>query len=239
MKEGRLENEMSCNIEVFNGWSYKSFDMLLELLRAAFLIRSLTICNIVLRVVSLGIRLILTEEKKFHIRSNHGRTRLLDKSSLTIIAAGPSRFYNDNTSSLSIKSQPTLESSQPLSGDEIYETVLGRRSGYSKGLGWGPRPKSRKTNASSSSTTFSQARKKDIEAANFTNGRNEEDCRRNESGIEGIMIPCSKTGVGVIWRMRLLGDLATKRTTSTRNNKMLHHSAWVKNITTGDDELQL
>uniref|UniRef100_A0A9I9EKV4 NBS-LRR type resistance protein n=1 Tax=Cucumis melo TaxID=3656 RepID=A0A9I9EKV4_CUCME len=32
-------------------------------------------------------------------RSNHGRTRLLDRSSLTIIVAGPSRFYNDNTSS--------------------------------------------------------------------------------------------------------------------------------------------
>uniref|UniRef100_A0A9I9EMI5 NBS-LRR type resistance protein n=1 Tax=Cucumis melo TaxID=3656 RepID=A0A9I9EMI5_CUCME len=32
--------------------------------------------------------------------SNHGRTRLLDRSSLTIITAGQSRFYNDNTSSL-------------------------------------------------------------------------------------------------------------------------------------------
>ncbi|KAA0039106.1 CACTA en-spm transposon protein [Cucumis melo var. makuwa] len=34
-------------------------------------------------------------------RSNHGRTRLLDRSSLTIIVEGQSRFYNDNTSSLS------------------------------------------------------------------------------------------------------------------------------------------
>ncbi|TYK23153.1 NBS-LRR type resistance protein [Cucumis melo var. makuwa] len=34
-------------------------------------------------------------------KTNHRRTRLLDKSSLTIIVAGPSRFYNDSTSSLS------------------------------------------------------------------------------------------------------------------------------------------
>uniref|UniRef100_A0A9I9EA32 CACTA en-spm transposon protein n=1 Tax=Cucumis melo TaxID=3656 RepID=A0A9I9EA32_CUCME len=32
--------------------------------------------------------------------SNHGRTRLLDRSSLTIIVEGPSHFYNDSTSSL-------------------------------------------------------------------------------------------------------------------------------------------
>ncbi|KAA0045466.1 cytochrome P450 CYP82D47-like [Cucumis melo var. makuwa] len=55
-------------------------------------------------------------------------------------------------------SQPTPEGSQPLSGHKICETVLGRRLCYSKGLGWGPNPKSHKTNASSSSTTFSQVR---------------------------------------------------------------------------------
>ncbi|TYK05071.1 CACTA en-spm transposon protein [Cucumis melo var. makuwa] len=41
-----------------------------------------------------------------HFRSNHGRTRLLDRSSLTIILAGPSRFYNDNMSSLKEKWKP-------------------------------------------------------------------------------------------------------------------------------------
>uniref|UniRef100_A0A9I9EDD2 NBS-LRR type resistance protein n=1 Tax=Cucumis melo TaxID=3656 RepID=A0A9I9EDD2_CUCME len=35
-----------------------------------------------------------------HSRSNHGQTRLLDRSSLTIIVTGPSRFYNDSMSSL-------------------------------------------------------------------------------------------------------------------------------------------
>nr|ADN34241.1 NBS-LRR type resistance protein [Cucumis melo subsp. melo] len=35
-----------------------------------------------------------------HSRSNHRRTRLLDRSSLTIIVAGPSHFYNDSMSSL-------------------------------------------------------------------------------------------------------------------------------------------
>ncbi|KAA0046002.1 gamma-aminobutyrate transaminase POP2 [Cucumis melo var. makuwa] len=36
---------------------------------------------------------------------------------------------------LELQSQPTLEGSQPLSGDEICDQVLDRRLGYSKGLG--------------------------------------------------------------------------------------------------------
>ncbi|KAA0037355.1 uncharacterized protein E6C27_scaffold278G00490 [Cucumis melo var. makuwa] len=50
-------------------------------------------------------------------------------------------------------SQPTPEGNQPLSRDEIYDQVLGRRSSYSKGLGWGPKSKAHKTTSSSSSTT--------------------------------------------------------------------------------------
>ncbi|TYK23155.1 uncharacterized protein E5676_scaffold142G001700 [Cucumis melo var. makuwa] len=66
----------------------------------------------------------LQNKQLFSCRSNNGRTRLLDKSSLTIIAATSSRFYNDSMSSLSNKAaedahnqmlgfqfQPTLESS--------------------------------------------------------------------------------------------------------------------------------
>ncbi|TYK09797.1 zinc finger protein ZPR1-like protein [Cucumis melo var. makuwa] len=44
-----------------------------------------------------------------------------------------------------LQSQPTPNGSQPLSEDEICETVLGKRPSYSKGLGWGPKHKSRKT----------------------------------------------------------------------------------------------
>ncbi|KAA0047665.1 zinc finger protein ZPR1-like protein [Cucumis melo var. makuwa] len=44
---------------------------------------------------------------------------------------------------LELQSQPTLEGSQPLSRDEICDQVLGRRPGYSKGFGWGPKPKAR------------------------------------------------------------------------------------------------
>ncbi|KAA0057414.1 CACTA en-spm transposon protein [Cucumis melo var. makuwa] len=54
---------------------------------------------------------------------------------------------------LELQSQPTPEGSQPLSGDEICEMVLGRRSGYSKCLSWGPKPKAHKTTSASSSTT--------------------------------------------------------------------------------------
>ncbi|KAA0041219.1 Transposase, Ptta/En/Spm, plant [Cucumis melo var. makuwa] len=53
---------------------------------------------------------------------------------------------------LELLSQPTSEGSQSLFGDEICEIVLGRRSGYLKGLGWGPKPKAHKTISESSST---------------------------------------------------------------------------------------
>ncbi|KAA0063478.1 CACTA en-spm transposon protein [Cucumis melo var. makuwa] len=57
-----------------------------------------------------------------------------------------------------------LSEGQPLSEDEICDQVLGRRSGYSKGLGWGPKPKARRTaSASSSSTSCSQSTEKEIE----------------------------------------------------------------------------
>uniref|UniRef100_A0A9I9EAH5 Uncharacterized protein n=1 Tax=Cucumis melo TaxID=3656 RepID=A0A9I9EAH5_CUCME len=36
-----------------------------------------------------------------YLRSNHGQTMLLNRSSLTIIVAGRSRFYNDNMSLMS------------------------------------------------------------------------------------------------------------------------------------------
>uniref|UniRef100_A0A9I9ELR6 Zinc finger protein ZPR1-like protein n=1 Tax=Cucumis melo TaxID=3656 RepID=A0A9I9ELR6_CUCME len=65
---------------------------------------------------------------------------------------------------LRLLSQPTPEGSQPLSEDEICDQVLGRRPGYSKGLGWGPKPKAHRTaSASSSSTSCSQSTQKEIE----------------------------------------------------------------------------
>ncbi|KAA0040881.1 CACTA en-spm transposon protein [Cucumis melo var. makuwa] len=65
---------------------------------------------------------------------------------------------------LRLQSQPTPKGSQPLSEDEICDQVLGRRLGYSKGLGWGPKPKARRTtSARSSSTSCSQSRQNEIE----------------------------------------------------------------------------
>ncbi|KAA0050387.1 zinc finger protein ZPR1-like protein [Cucumis melo var. makuwa] len=65
---------------------------------------------------------------------------------------------------LKLQSQPTQEGSQPLSEDEICDQILGRRPGYSKGLGWGPKLKARRTtSASSSSTSCSLSTQKDIE----------------------------------------------------------------------------
>ncbi|KAL4027571.1 hypothetical protein IC575_010740 [Cucumis melo] len=54
---------------------------------------------------------------------------------------------------LELQSQPIPEGSQPLSEDEIFDQVLGRRPGYSKGLGWGPKPKARRTASASGSST--------------------------------------------------------------------------------------
>ncbi|KAA0032452.1 CACTA en-spm transposon protein [Cucumis melo var. makuwa] len=54
------------------------------------------------------------------------------------------REYIENQM-MELQSQPTSEGSQPLSGNEICDQVLGRRPGYSKGLGWGPKPKVHKT----------------------------------------------------------------------------------------------
>ncbi|KAA0046642.1 CACTA en-spm transposon protein [Cucumis melo var. makuwa] len=65
---------------------------------------------------------------------------------------------------LELQSQPTPDGSQPPSEDEICDQVLGRRPGYSKGLGWGPKPKARRTaSASSSSRSCSQSTEKEIE----------------------------------------------------------------------------
>ncbi|KAA0037957.1 uncharacterized protein E6C27_scaffold36G001380 [Cucumis melo var. makuwa] len=65
---------------------------------------------------------------------------------------------------MQLQFQPTLKGSQPLSRDEICEIVLGIRSGYSEGLDWRPKPKSRKTaSASSFSTMFSQAREYELQ----------------------------------------------------------------------------
>ncbi|TYK02822.1 CACTA en-spm transposon protein [Cucumis melo var. makuwa] len=75
---------------------------------------------------------------QFSCRSIHGQAKLLDRSNLTVIATGQSCFYNDNTSLLS--NEPTLESSQPLSRNEICET-------------WGPKPKSYKMASAGSSLT--------------------------------------------------------------------------------------
>ncbi|KAA0051078.1 zinc finger protein ZPR1-like protein [Cucumis melo var. makuwa] len=55
---------------------------------------------------------------------------------------------------LELQSQPTQEGSQSLTGDEICETILGRRPSYSKGLGWGTKPKFQYAAGSSSSPSI-------------------------------------------------------------------------------------
>ncbi|KAA0053998.1 CACTA en-spm transposon protein [Cucumis melo var. makuwa] len=65
---------------------------------------------------------------------------------------------------LELQSQLPPEDSRLLSGDEICDLVLGRRPGYLKGFGWGPKPKVCKTmSASSSTTSCPQSTEKEIE----------------------------------------------------------------------------
>ena len=53
----------------------------------------------------------IRNKQLFSCRSNHRRIRLLDKSSLTIIAANPSCFYNNSMSSLNNEvNQSTMSS---------------------------------------------------------------------------------------------------------------------------------
>ncbi|KAA0063986.1 uncharacterized protein E5676_scaffold1415G00020 [Cucumis melo var. makuwa] len=58
-----------------------------------------------------------------------------------------------NNQMLELPSKPTPVGSQPLFGDEICDQVLGRRPGYSKGLGWEPKRKAFKTTSANSSMT--------------------------------------------------------------------------------------
>ncbi|KAA0045229.1 uncharacterized protein E5676_scaffold1493G00630 [Cucumis melo var. makuwa] len=59
---------------------------------------------------------------------------------------------------LELQSKPTPDGSHSLSRYEICETVLDTRLGYSKGLGWRPKPKSSKMpSASSAWTSCSQS----------------------------------------------------------------------------------
>ncbi|KAA0054913.1 CACTA en-spm transposon protein [Cucumis melo var. makuwa] len=67
-------------------------------------------------------------------------------------------FVSQVAKDAQLQSQPTIEGSQSISWDEICEMMLGRRPGYSKGLGWRPKPKARKTtNASCSTMSCSQS----------------------------------------------------------------------------------
>ncbi|KAA0066194.1 CACTA en-spm transposon protein [Cucumis melo var. makuwa] len=99
----------------------------------------------------------------WHFLCNHYISRAFQEQSWTNKAAKQKQPYNHSTGSKSFlqrqyelaerkgewvdrvdlfrKTHPTPEGSQPLSEDEICDQVLGRRPGYSKGLGWGPKPK--------------------------------------------------------------------------------------------------
>ncbi|TYJ97764.1 gamma-aminobutyrate transaminase POP2 [Cucumis melo var. makuwa] len=68
---------------------------------------------------------------------------------------GGSSSVDDNSgiSQPSATPTPRRQGTQPLSRNEICETVLGRQPTYSKGLGWGPKPKAHKTASASNSTT--------------------------------------------------------------------------------------
>ncbi|TYK31695.1 CACTA en-spm transposon protein [Cucumis melo var. makuwa] len=122
-------------------------------------------------------------DEDWHFLGDHYISRLFQEQSRTNKAARQKQPYNHSSGSklflqrqyeiatedahnqmLELQSQPTPEGSQPLFEDEICDRVLGRRPGYSKGLGWGPKPKARRTtSASSSSTSCSQSTEKEIE----------------------------------------------------------------------------
>ncbi|KAA0035152.1 NBS-LRR type resistance protein [Cucumis melo var. makuwa] len=101
----------------------------------------------------------------YAVRSNHGRTRLLYKSSLTIIIVGPSHFYNDSMRSLKNEvSQLTMQSYSEKRMLGVVDLFRGPVVDAHVSLC-----------------------EKDVRAAHITNGRNEEDDWRNESDTEEIV----------------------------------------------------
>ncbi|KAA0046537.1 hypothetical protein E5676_scaffold403G00410 [Cucumis melo var. makuwa] len=74
---------------------------------------------------------------------------------------------------LELQFQTTSKGSQPLSRDEICETILGRQLGYSKGFGWGPKPKSQKAGSSSLSSYEQEMHSREVRElrASFENAQ--------------------------------------------------------------------
>ncbi|KAA0046744.1 CACTA en-spm transposon protein [Cucumis melo var. makuwa] len=86
------------------------------------------------------------------------RVQLFKQTHIRVGTFVPQAVEDMHNQMLELQSKPILESSQPLSRDEICETIFGRRSGYLEGLGWGPKPKSHKmTNIGSSLTLCLQS----------------------------------------------------------------------------------
>ncbi|KAA0043336.1 CACTA en-spm transposon protein [Cucumis melo var. makuwa] len=123
-------------------------------------------------------------DEDWHFLCDHYISRAFQEQSRTNKAARQKQPYNHSSGSKSfLQRQYELAErrGQPVDRVELFrEThvragtfvsqaaedahVLGRRPGYSKGLGWGPKPKARRTaSASSSSTSCSQSTQKEIE----------------------------------------------------------------------------
>ncbi|KAA0045869.1 uncharacterized protein E5676_scaffold299G002450 [Cucumis melo var. makuwa] len=93
-------------------------------------------------------------------RTENEKERRREKRRFVAVRSSPSSV----PSSLSSLTAICHLRGQPLSEDEICDQVLGRRPGYSKGLGWGSKSKVRRTtSASSSSTSCPQSTQKEIE----------------------------------------------------------------------------
>ncbi|TYK28759.1 uncharacterized protein E5676_scaffold403G001140 [Cucumis melo var. makuwa] len=100
---------------------------------------------------------------------------------------------------LELRSQPTPESSQPLSKDEICKTILGMRPDYSKGLGYGPKLKSRKTTASKRCTPESQGVENKLFPQHILHdiGKSISDVGSKESTLDAKMVHWEYTIVDV------------------------------------------
>ncbi|TYJ96927.1 CACTA en-spm transposon protein [Cucumis melo var. makuwa] len=110
---------------------------------------------------------------------------------------------------LELKSQPIPKSSQPLSRDEICETVLGRRSSYSKGLSWGPKPKVCKTTSASSATTSTQSMielQLRVELDKAKRGIEEQTRKQDMLASRGSLSDsmCTIWGMGLCWPLSQL-----------------------------------
>ncbi|KAA0049697.1 late secretory pathway protein AVL9-like [Cucumis melo var. makuwa] len=154
------------HVKVLNGWNNKSFDMLLEILKRVFPMCRLDVeptmveRSIMRHVVEDFITMMMNN---YPFKADQMMTNHVICHSFPILMRLMHFLISTPTSSITQEARPrwatrlmTLNLVLALLGDDSALGTWIVPSNYSKGLGWGPKPKSRKTVDNSSSSSYKQ-----------------------------------------------------------------------------------